>query len=82
MQEARYDEYFLRSPSSRLVNLMGISESRMMPELKDHKFCAIGQVTNCSRCVYLEECRGSYESCGPDYPLRDKQLFKMVNPNA
>lgn len=51
-------------------------------ELKDHKFCAIGEVANCSKCRYLQGCRRGYEGHAIGSLYRDKQLFKMVNPNA
>jgi hypothetical protein len=51
-------------------------------ELKDHKLCAVGMVRNCSICRYLEGCRAGYEGFAIGEKHRDKQLFKMVNPNA
>ncbi|MCK4500749.1 hypothetical protein KAU11_09625 [Candidatus Babeliales bacterium] len=62
-------------------------------KLKDHKPCAVGRMrgfemtigsscSNCSKCVYLEGCRAGYEGHEIGDPYRDKQLFKMVNPNA
>ena len=50
-------------------------------ELKDHVRCAIGLAINCSKCEFLDECRRGYEAHVIGDPYRDKQLFKLVNPD-
>lgn len=51
-------------------------------ELKDHKLCALGLVTNCCKCQYLDGCRSSYEGFAVGEKHRETQTFKRVNPNA
>ena len=51
-------------------------------ELKDHKLCGVGGVYNCSKCRFLQGCRAEYENHKIGDPYRDKQLFKLANPNA
>ena len=51
-------------------------------ELKDRLLCGIGGVYNCSKCRFLKECRQSYDNFAVGELHKDKQLFKLVNPNA
>ena len=50
-------------------------------DLKDHAMCWLGYVTNCSKCGYLKGCSAGYESHAIGSPHRDKQTFKLANPN-
>ena len=50
-------------------------------ELEDHQLCGVGGEYNCSGCRYLEECAKGYEGHTKSSPYRDKQTFKLANPN-
>lgn len=50
-------------------------------ELKDHQLCGISREKNCSRCRYLEGCARGYEGHAKGSPYRNKQTFRLANPN-
>ncbi len=50
-------------------------------ELKDHQLCGVGGKYNCSKCRYLNGCSRGYENHALDDSYRNKQMFKMANPN-